>query len=120
MKELKDLLIGDKVVVFGHFTRRIGVISKITKTQLVVDGTRFNRTSGWQCGSWHTLHIRAATEEDIKEIDEEETRKKLLYMVRDCNFKSLSTDQLKQVCDIINSANQLKREEDYDDRRKED
>lgn len=49
MKELKDLVAGDDVLVVGMSCRRIAKIDKVTKTQIVVDNVRFRRNSGWQC-----------------------------------------------------------------------
>lgn len=51
MKELKDLVTGDEVLVTGMSYRRISKVGKVTKTQIVVDNARFRRNSGWQCGS---------------------------------------------------------------------
>lgn len=51
MKELKDLIAGDDVLVVGRYRRCIAKIDKVTKTQIVVNNARFRRDSGWQCGS---------------------------------------------------------------------
>lgn len=51
MKELKDLVAGDDVLVIGMHRRRIAKVDKVTKTQIVVNNARFRRDSGWQCGS---------------------------------------------------------------------
>ena len=50
MKELKDLVVGDDVLVTGMYYRRIAKVDKVTKTQIVVDNARYRRNSGWQCG----------------------------------------------------------------------
>ena len=46
MKELKDLVVGDDVLVTGMYYRRIAKVDKVTKTQIVVDNARFKRDSG--------------------------------------------------------------------------
>ena len=51
MKELKDLVVGDEVLVTGTFNRRIAKVDKVTKTKIVIYNARFRRDSGWQCGS---------------------------------------------------------------------
>lgn len=63
MKELKDLIAGDEVLVTGTFRRRIAKVDKVTKTQIVVDNARFRRDSGWQCGSdrWNVTRISVPT-----------------------------------------------------------
>ena len=77
MKELKDLQVGDIVLVSGTWHRRLSTIQRVTKTQVVVNNIRFNRLSGWQCNRdrWNTSKLYVPTEEQIAEIKEEETRK---------------------------------------------
>ena len=103
MKELKDLKAGDDVLVTGRSCRRITKIDKVTKTQIVVNNARFRRDSGWQCGSdrWNVTRISVPTEKEISDIKEENFRKELLYAIRSFDFKRLSTDELKQVYNIV-------------------
>lgn len=105
MKELKDLQVGDIVLVSGTWHRRLSTIQRVTKTQIIVDNIRFNRLSGWQCGRdrWNTSKLYVPSEKEIAEIKEEETHKKLVHSIQDCDFKKLSTDKLKQVYNIIKS-----------------
>lgn len=103
MKELKDLIAGDDVLVVGMYRRCIAKIDKVTKTQIVVNNARFRRDSGWQCGSdrWNIRRISVPTEKDISDIKEENFRKELLYAISSFNFERLSTDELKQVYNIV-------------------
>lgn len=103
MKELKDLVEGDEVLVTGMFHRRIAKIDKVTKTQIVVDNARFNKNSGWQCGSniWNRRKIYVPTEKEISDIKEENLRNTLVYAISSFDFKRLSTDELKQVYNIV-------------------
>lgn len=103
MKELKDLVVGDDVLVSGMHHRCIAKVDKVTKTQIVVNGVRFRRDSGWQCGSdrWHTKSISVPTEKEISDIKEENFRKKLIYAISSFDFKRLSTDELKQLYNIV-------------------
>lgn len=103
MKELKDLVAGDDVLVVGMSCRRIAKIDKVTKTQIVVDNVRFRRDSGWQCGgdSWDRKSISVPTEKEISDVKEENLRKKLIYAISSFDFKRLSTDELKQVYNIL-------------------
>ena len=103
MKELKDLVAGYDVLVAGSSCRRITKIDKVTKTQIVVNNARFRRDSGWQCGgdSWSMKSISVPTEKEISDIKEENFRKGLLYAIRSFDFKRLSTDELKQVYNIV-------------------
>lgn len=103
MKELKDLVAGDDVLVTGMYHRRIAKVGKVTKTQIVVDNVRFRRDSGWQCSSdrWDRKSISVPTEKEISDIKKEDFRKKLIYAISSFDFKRLSTDELKQVYNIV-------------------
>lgn len=103
MKELKDLVAGDEVLVTGTFHRRIAKVDKVTKTQIIIDNARFRRDSGWQCGSdrWNVRKISVPTEKEISDIKEENFRKKFLYAISSFDFKRLSTDELKQLYNIV-------------------
>ena len=103
MKELKDLVAGDDVLVEGSSSRRIAKIDKVTKTQIVVNNARFRRDSGWQCGSdrWNIRRISVPTEKDISSVKEENLRRTLIYTISSFDFKRLSTDELKQVYNIV-------------------
>lgn len=103
MKELKDLVVGDDVLVVGASCRRIAKIDKVTKIQIVVDNARYRRDSGWQCGSdrWNVRRISVPTEKEISDIKEENFRKTLIYAISSFDFKRLSTDELKQLYNIV-------------------
>lgn len=103
MKELKDLVVGDDVLVTSMYHRRIAKVDKVTKAQIVVDNARFRRISGWQCGSyiWNKRRVSVPTEKEISDIKEENFRKKLIYAISSFDFKRLSTDELKQVYNIV-------------------
>lgn len=103
MKELKDLIAGDDVLVVGRSCRCIAKIDKVTKTQIVVNNARFRRDSGWQCGgdSWSRKSISVPTEKEISEVKEENLRKTLIYVISSSDFERLSTDKLKQVYNIV-------------------
>ena len=103
MKELKDLVAGDEVVVTGTLHRRIAKVDKVTKTQIVIDNARFRRDSGWQCGSdrWNVRRISVPTLKELSDFKEENFRKELLYAISSFDFERLATDKLKQVYNIV-------------------
>ena len=103
MKELKDLVAGDEVIVTGTLHRRIAKVDKVTKTQIVIDNARFRRDSGWQCGSdrWNVRRISVPTEKEVSDFKEENFRKILINTISSFNFERLSTDELKQVYNIV-------------------
>ena len=103
MKELKDLVVGDEVLVTGTLHRRIAKVDKVTKTQIVIDNDRFRRDSGWQCGSdrWNVRRISVPTEKEISDVKEEVLRKTIIYAISSFDFERLSTNELKQVYNIV-------------------
>lgn len=103
MKELKDLQVGDVVLVTGMSYRRIAKVDKVTKTQIIANNARFRRDSGWQCGSdsWNVRKISVPTEKVISDVEEENLRKNLIYAISSFDFKRLQTDELKQVYNIV-------------------
>lgn len=111
MKELKDLVVGDDVLVRGMHRRRIAKVDKVTKTQIVVNNARFRRDSGWQCGgdSWSRKSISVPTEKEISDIKEENLRETLIYAICSFDFKRLSTDELKQVYNIVKGKEKMKK-----------
>ena len=103
MKELKDLVAGDEVLVIGTFNRRIAKVDKVTKTQIIVNNARFRRDSGCQFGSdrWNVRRISVPTEKEISDVKEENLRKILINTISSFDFKRLSTDELKKVYNIV-------------------
>lgn len=103
VKELKDLVVGDDVLVISRYYRRIAKVDKVTKTQIIANNARFRRDSGWQYGgdSWNRKSISVPTEKEISDVKEENLRNTLVYAISSFDFKRLSTDELKQVYNIV-------------------
>lgn len=103
MKELKDLIVGDDVLIISRYHRHIAKVDKVTKTQIIANNARFRRDSGWQCGSdrWDSKSISVPTEKEISDIKEENLRKTLIYAISSFDFERLSTNELKQVYKIV-------------------
>ena len=103
MKELKDLVAGDEVLVTVMSYRHIAKVDKVTKTQIVIDNDRFRRDSGCQFGSdrWNVRRISVPTLKEISDFKEENFRKELIYAISSFDFERLSTDKLKQVYNIV-------------------
>lgn len=103
MKELKDLVVGDNVLVTSRYYRCIAKVDKVTKTQIIANNARFRRDSGWQYGgdSWNRKSISVPTEKEISDIKEENLHNALVYAISSFDFNRLSTDELKQVYNIV-------------------
>ena len=103
MKELKDLVAGDEVLVTVMSYRHIAKVDKVTKTKIIIYNDRFRRDSGWQCGSdrWNVTRISVLKEKEISDIEEEYLRKALIHTISSFDFERLSTNELKQVYNIV-------------------
>lgn len=105
MKELKDLQVGDEVVIRQRLTNVLAKIDKITKTQIVIERDRFNKITGRQIGGvdWCTKFIHIPTSEERAKLYKDMLINRIKYIVDSSKFSNLSTDKLKQVYNIIKS-----------------
>ncbi len=89
------------ISVIGRITKL--EMEKFIKAQIIVNNARFRRDSGWQCGSdrWNIRRISVPTEKEISDVKEENLRETLIYSISSFDFKRLSTDELKQVYNIL-------------------
>lgn len=102
MKELEDLKVGDKVIVGGAYIyNRISQVEKVTKKHIIVEGSKYNKTYGWAAGSYSSNHIRPATEEDIKRVEEETEKRKIVKYLTKIHFEELSYETLVAIRDIV-------------------
>lgn len=106
MKELKDLVVGDKVVVtLQQFTTTKVCISKVerlTKTLIIVNGIKFRRCNGRRVAdTYGCCYIKVASEEEIKKVEEETDRLRLAKNLREYNYYSLPLEKLKKIIHFI-------------------
>ena len=104
MKELEDLKVGDKVIVGGAYSYcRIRQVEKVTKKHVVVEGNKFSKEFGWidGCSSYTSDHIRPATEEDIRRVEEETEKRNIVNYLTKIHFKELSYEALVAIRDIV-------------------
>lgn len=105
MKELKDLQVGDEVVILKGATKVLAKINKITKTQIVIGRDRFNKITGRRITGigWYNKYILIPTPEERAEIYKDMLINRIKYIVDSSKFSNLSTAKLKQVYNIIKS-----------------
>ena len=104
MKELKDLQVGDEVVIEGlGYLRRLAKIERMTKTLFVVKGFRFNRKTGRQHENlgWESKFISIPTNEQKERLLEAQRKSNIISYIEKFNFDSLSVEELLQVYNII-------------------
>lgn len=104
MKELENLKVGDKVIVGGAFIyNRISQVEKVTKKYIIVEGSKYSKAFGWVvgCSSYSSNHIRPATEEDIRRVEEEVEKRGIIKWLRNTIFEKLSFAALVAIRDIV-------------------
>jgi len=98
-----DMLdVGDKVLVQsgsygGH--DRIMTIARLTKTQFVIGGSKFNRKTGRQVGNtaWRSSWIRWADEDTIARVSKEHRHRVLVQLMTITKWKDFTLEQLEAV-----------------------
>ena len=104
MSELNDLKVGDKVIVSGAYIYdRISQVEKATKKHIIVEGSKYSKAFGWVVGhsSYSSNHIRPATEDDIKRVEEETEKRGIANYLGNTRFINLSYETLVTIRDIV-------------------
>ena len=104
MKKLEDLKVGDKVIVGGAYIYdRISQVEKVTKKHIIVEGSKYSKAFGLVvgCSSYSSNHIRPATEEDIKRVDEETEKRNIVKYLTKTHFEKLSYETLVAIRDMV-------------------
>lgn len=101
MKELKDLVAGDKVVVYDECNnRRIAIVERITKTLVVVNNIKYRKSNGFKYGvsSFIFSHRieRPKDEEQIKEIELEYRKRIIIHRIHNFNLYDYPLEVLEK------------------------
>ena len=103
MKELEDLKVGDKVIISGLYRYdRISQVERVTKKYIFVESVKFSKAFGrlsW-CRS-SSAHIKPATEEDVRRIEEETEKRDIVNYLTIARFEKLSFTTLVAIRDIV-------------------
>ena len=104
MSKLEDLKVGDKVIVGGvYIHNRISQVERVTKKYIIVESVKYSKAFGWVagCSSYSANHIRHATEEDIRRVEEETEKRNIVNYLTKIHFKELSYEALVAIRDIV-------------------
>ena len=104
MSELENLKVGDKVIVGGvYIHNRISQVERVTKKYIIVESVKYSKAFGWVagCSSYSANHIRPASEEDIRRVEEETEKRNIVNYLTKIHFKELSYETLVAIRDII-------------------
>ena len=103
MKKLEDLKVGDKVIVSGLYCHdRISQVERVTNKYIFVESVKFSKAFGRL--SWcrtSSVHIKPATEEDIRRVEEETEKRNIVNYLTIANFEKLSFTTLVAIRDIV-------------------
>lgn len=103
----KDLKVGDKVIMVipRVYRRRIYTVERLTKTQIILKNTKtkFKIADAEAVGGVgiYSSYLIQATDAVIAEIKELDTRRKLYDRVELVSWKTLSTEKLTEVLDLV-------------------
>ena len=109
MKKLEDLQVGDEVIIDNLTSKSVGVVIRTTKLYIEVKSGRstnmYSKKDGRPkgCFGYNTCRILVATDELKAEAEEFNRRTMYKNIIRACNMKSLPTDKLEQIYNVIKS-----------------
>lgn len=101
---LNNLQAGDEVIVRGEWCDRIGTVSKVTVTQIVVGTQRFNKSDGRLRGRgpWSLSHIIRPTQERRDKAELANAKQKLMNLKVD----ELTLDQCRKILAVAKGNDQ--------------
>jgi hypothetical protein len=112
MSEFQDLKVGDKVVLvsrgLGKDKYLLKQVDRVTKTQIVIGNSKYNRVSGFEVGSngWYCDCLKMPTEDALQKVEEYNQfvlKWHLMKDFQDIDWDKFSFEQLKQIEAFINS-----------------
>lgn len=102
MKELKDLVVGDKVFVYDKYdNEKIGVVKRVTKTLVVVNDIRYRKSDGYEYGVSSYIFTRRIEipkdEEQIKAIELKYRKRIIIHRIHNLNLNDYPLEVLEKV-----------------------
>lgn len=104
MENLKNIKVGDKVILYRRFQDRIVCeVERLTKNFIIVDGRKYRKKDGFEAGDVgiYSSSIWRASEQEIAEVEEENRRDEIISYVRNCRLSTLPTEVLEKVYELI-------------------
>lgn len=99
--EFKDLVVGDKVVVYGKYdNKKIGVVKRVTKTLVVVNNVKYRKSNGLQTGVYGLFSGRIEIpkdDEQIKAIELEYRKRIIIHRIHNINLDDYPLEVLEKV-----------------------
>lgn len=102
-KTLYDLQVGDEVILVQHYFEMVVKVERLTNNYVVIGRSKYRKSDGNRigCDRWTYEYIRIATPDDIKQIREKHCHNRLVKLVSNIPFQSLTNDQLQSILNIV-------------------
>lgn len=101
MKELKNLVAGDKVIVYDKYdNKKNGIVKRVTKTLVVVNYIKYRKSDGFACGEPYIFSRRIEIpkdEEQIKAIELEYRKRIIIHRIHNLNLNEYPLEVLEKV-----------------------
>lgn len=103
MATLENVKVGDKLLVTSRGNDEIKTVTKVTKTQVTCDTSKFRKTDGRLIGSdiWWSSYAKPATDEDIARVEREITYRMMANTIKSVDAYSLPYEELKRIYNIL-------------------
>ena len=104
MNEFENLKVGNLMVMHASYCGdSLRKVERVTKSQIVVGGTRYWKKNGLLVGlgKWSHGYIRRATEKDIEFFNKVKQKNELLAFIRNVAWCNLSLESLQTICDVM-------------------
>lgn len=98
---------GDKVVVYNRWIDSIKTVGRVTKTQIIINGTKYKRDTGSQIGGsvWSFSKIGVCTKEEEMRITTEINARRMKRYITEYKLDTLSYSELEQIYNILKNSN---------------
>lgn len=101
MKKIKELQVGDLVIIYDKYdNRRIAIVERITKTLVVVNNIKYRKSNGFEYGESYIFSRRIEIpkdEEQIKEIKLEYRKRIIIHRIHNLNLNDYPLEVLEKV-----------------------
>ena len=109
MVNLNNANIGDKLLVTSRLGWHVEVVTKIHKLHVITDKGKFRKSDGKLVGAgdWTSTFASLTTDKEIAERREKNRLKRernnFICQCSKIDFKTLPTDKLKKILEIVNA-----------------
>lgn len=68
--DLENVNVGDKLLSYGRWEDRLEIVTKVTKTQIITNVSRYRRDTGRLigAGAWNGRWVRIPTQDDFARL----------------------------------------------------